>query len=468
MKDKYKTKGQLIRELEELRKKLEKYEGKTEDPRDEISSDEDERLWPEKKLEVVEKKYRSLLETNLYGIQEIDIYGIITFMNSVQCRILGYSSEELKGKQIWDILAADSDRDDLTEYLTRVAEGEYTTFGWTGNFVRKDETIIELHIDWRKREDNQGRVTGFVSVINDILEYEKPEVSKISGEAVAEVISTGMQEENLQNKEKQPQSQEEMQQCIENLKLPEDEKIKEDKDFSTFLKLDEIQELLETIHQEFENHKKVRDNKNKVIDRIYKILIEHLKTYDKLQVADMEKATQDKPDLKGDESDIQDAILKKLDALEESFHSRFKHDEHKNKIIDKLHGDLQDYKNDFLKKYLNTMVMDVIQLIDNHRKLVSYYDTDNPSENDPVKLLGLLKSVPTDLEDLFFRHGVRPFTCEGEEFDPTKQRVLKVLNTNDKEKDKKVAESLRPGYEWDGKVIRPEMVAAYVFEQSEN
>ncbi len=47
--------------------------------------------------EIVER-YQALIETNLYGIQEIDIYGNITFMNSVQYQILGYEEGELKGK----------------------------------------------------------------------------------------------------------------------------------------------------------------------------------------------------------------------------------------------------------------------------------------------------------------------------------------------------------------------------------
>ena len=47
--------------------------------------------------------------------------------------------------------------------------------------------------------------------------------------------------------------------------------------------------------------------------------------------------------------------------------------------------------------------------------------------------------------------------------DSSRQRILNKIETDDPEKDKTVAERLRPGYEWDGKIIRPEMVSAYIY-----
>ncbi|MDM8539144.1 nucleotide exchange factor GrpE, partial [Desulfobacterales bacterium HSG17] len=98
---------------------------------------------------------------------------------------------------------------------------------------------------------------------------------------------------------------------------------------------------------------------------------------------------------------------------------------------------------------------------DSIRKLSQFYNAQNPSKNDPEKLLNLLKNIPSDLEDICSRQGITPFIGEGIDFDPTRQRVLKKIETQEKEKDKKVAESIHPGYEWDGDMIRPEMVAVY-------
>ncbi|OQX21278.1 MAG: nucleotide exchange factor GrpE [Desulfobacteraceae bacterium IS3] len=157
-------------------------------------------------------------------------------------------------------------------------------------------------------------------------------------------------------------------------------------------------------------------------------------------------------------------IQEQMIHLENEFQSKLKYDAHKEKMIDKLHKELQEYKSDMLKKYLRSIVMDIIQMIDNIRKLTNHYHTQDASGNDPEKLLKLLESIPSDLEDLFYRQGVNPFTCDGNIFDASRQRILRTYDTSDKSKDKTVAESLRPGYEWEGKVIRPEMVAVYVYK----
>ncbi|HAO22581.1 MAG TPA: nucleotide exchange factor GrpE [Desulfobacteraceae bacterium] len=157
-------------------------------------------------------------------------------------------------------------------------------------------------------------------------------------------------------------------------------------------------------------------------------------------------------------------VEKKTEHLDKEFQGKLKYDAHKDKIIDNLHQDLQAYKDDLLKKYLKNFVMDIIYVIDNIRRLTSHYASLPLSEKDPIKLLSLMESIPSDLEDIFSRQGIRTFTCDNNIFDPRRQRMLKKAETNDPSKDKTVAESLRPGYEWDEQIIRPEMVAVYVYQ----
>lgn len=156
-----------------------------------------------------------------------------------------------------------------------------------------------------------------------------------------------------------------------------------------------------------------------------------------------------------------DDIQSQLNIIQQEFSQKIKFDAHKNKIIDNLHQELQEYKNDILKKFLKSIIMDIIQFTDSIRKLSNFYNTQTPSENDPEKLLNLLKNIPSDLEDICSRQGIVSFKSDGTDFDPTRQRVLKKIETHDKEKNKKVAETIHPGYEWDGIMIRPEMVAVY-------
>ena len=53
-------------------------------------------------------------------------------------------------------------------------------------------------------------------------------------------------------------------------------------------------------------------------------------------------------------------------------------------------------------------------------------------------------------------------------FNPSQQKAVKVLNIDDKSKDKTIAQSLHSGYEWDGKVLRKEMVEVYVYKADSN
>ena len=153
-----------------------------------------------------------------------------------------------------------------------------------------------------------------------------------------------------------------------------------------------------------------------------------------------------------------------VEGLRRDFEFKLKNDAQKNKIIDGLHTELQAYKNDIVKSHLRSLVMDVIQFIDNTRKLTQHYATLGPAEVDPVKLLNLLNGIPSELEDLLNRQGVSPFTCEERTFDPSRQRAMKRIPTPEADQDKTVAETLHPGYEWDGQIIRPEMVKVHVFQ----
>ncbi len=159
-----------------------------------------------------------------------------------------------------------------------------------------------------------------------------------------------------------------------------------------------------------------------------------------------------------------DTISFQIDSLQNEFSKKLKNDIFKEKLIDSLHQELQSYKSGLIRKHVQSMVVDVIKIIDDIRKLTDYYHSLKPEDLEPVKLLQLLKRIPGDLEDIFFYQGVKPFTCSGNEFDAARQRVLKRVITTDASLDNKVAKSLKPGYEWGDKVIRPEIVAVYLYQ----
>jgi len=158
-----------------------------------------------------------------------------------------------------------------------------------------------------------------------------------------------------------------------------------------------------------------------------------------------------------------EALQSQMAQLQDEFSGKIKYDEHKDEIIDKLHQELQEYKQDIVKKHILSIVLDVVKVADDIRKWITYFRSLDVSQRDPVKLFRYLEAIPSDLEDIFYWQGVKPYINQEGAFDPAKQRAMKKIDTDDVSKDKTIAKSLRPGYEWEGKVIRQEMVAVYVY-----
>jgi len=159
-----------------------------------------------------------------------------------------------------------------------------------------------------------------------------------------------------------------------------------------------------------------------------------------------------------------EGIKLQIESLAQAFDTKLKYDDHKNKIIDELHQTLQQHREGLLKKYLHRIVMDVIKIVDDMRKITTHYNQQPEGDETSVKLLKYIENIASDLEDMFSWEGVAPFICDGDAVDPARQRILNKVPTDDATKDKTIAERLRPGYEWDGKIIRPEMVSVYIYQ----
>jgi PAS domain S-box-containing protein len=137
-----------------------------------------ERKQAEEALRESEHRYRTLVEANPYGIQEINTSGIITYTNPAYQKMLDYTEQELLGKSILDLLEPESRRDELRDYLSiLVKEQPQPTIYYQKNRT-KNGRIIDMVVDWNYNRDNEGRVVGFTSVITDITERKKTEEEK--------------------------------------------------------------------------------------------------------------------------------------------------------------------------------------------------------------------------------------------------------------------------------------------------
>ncbi len=165
-------------------------------------------------------------------------------------------------------------------------------------------------------------------------------------------------------------------------------------------------------------------------------------------------------------------ILSKLEELkaqmakmQASFDGKMRYDESKQQVIDRQHNELERYRQEESAKLSKAIMMDMICEIDSAEKNEKFYESTECTEENFLKLKKLVLRVSEDLRDLLERHDVFAYRSNpGDMFDAKRQRVLKTVPTGDQSLNRIIQESIRWGFEREGKVIRPEQVAVYSYD----
>lgn len=170
----------------------------------------------------------------------------------------------------------------------------------------------------------------------------------------------------------------------------------------------------------------------------------------------------------GDSSVDLAQILAKLEALvaaiadlQQGFDAKIKYDAVKERMVDSLHKELQTWRDDLHFKLLRPIFSDLIGMHDDIGSLLRHDDAEAPA-GDSASLRRNLASFQGTLEEILERNGVTCFTEESEVFIPQRQRATKTIETTDPGKDTKIAQRLRKGFVYGGRVLRPELV--YIFK----
>ena len=152
----------------------------------------------------------------------------------------------------------------------------------------------------------------------------------------------------------------------------------------------------------------------------------------------------------------------KLDGLQAQFDREVRAESAREKIIDRLHAELQDYKNGLLLGILRPVFVDLIQLHDDIGKMV---DATESVDGEVARLVSVMQGFQQGVVDILYRQGVEPYHVEDDVFDPRRQRAITTLTTDHAELNKRVATRHRPGFMAADKLIRPEVVTVYAFKK---
>ena len=130
--------------------------------------------------------------------------------------------------------------------------------------------------------------------------------------------------------------------------------------------------------------------------------------------------------------------------------------------IDKLHSELQYYKDDQASKVINQVMKSVIKV---RKDMLRRMGSGNWAEMTVSDLQREYSYVLDDLTDLLEQQNIDPYeTAPGQPFDPAIHQVHKLESTPDPALDKTIARSFSEGYTKGEKILIVERVIVYQYK----
>jgi molecular chaperone GrpE len=200
----------------------------------------------------------------------------------------------------------------------------------------------------------------------------------------------------------------------------------------------------------------------------------------------------------GVEQDIQ-SLLTDMHLLRKDIQAKMDYDESKQRLIESMHKELQEYREGLHFRILKPILLDLISLYDDMGKLIesSSHQVDSFSTRvfhhlflfrvivydeqlqNPMDLpvvdsssgthsIYHLKLFQESIEEILQRYDVTSFTVESETFVASKQRILRAVPTDNPELDKKVARSAQKGFEYGQRLLRPELIEVYKYTRPDS
>jgi len=160
----------------------------------------------------------------------------------------------------------------------------------------------------------------------------------------------------------------------------------------------------------------------------------------------------------------EEQLIQLVNEQNKMFKTRLLHDEQKEGLIDKMHDELQVLRSNLYKNLMRPILIDVLQIRDNVRRMETDLYKKYPDGLIPIKTFS---DYSFELADLLEDHDVEIFDEKpGTPFIPIKQKVINRLATSDKNLSGIIVRSVSSGYMYNGQVISPQKVEVYYFNES--
>ncbi len=132
-----------------------------------------ERKQAETTLRQSEEKFRTLVNTAPFGIQLTDLEGRIVYSNPAHHQIQGCEPNQLIGMYLWDLTANDSHREKNRGYYQHIISKKPEPSIYFSRDRTRDGREIDVQINWNYIRNEKDKVTGIISIIEDITERKQ-------------------------------------------------------------------------------------------------------------------------------------------------------------------------------------------------------------------------------------------------------------------------------------------------------
>lgn len=128
----------------------------------------------ERDLAASEARYRNLVEVAPYSIQEIDTEANIRYANPASAAILSYTQEQLRTMNVADLMPHEH-RETFLAFIQDLCEQQPPPEPLDNENITGDGRRIQVRVNWNYLHDAAGKVSGFVSISDDVTDVRRAE-----------------------------------------------------------------------------------------------------------------------------------------------------------------------------------------------------------------------------------------------------------------------------------------------------
>ena len=178
--------------------------------------------------------------------------------------------------------------------------------------------------------------------------------------------------------------------------------------------------------------------------------------------------TETKPEAKNNENsekmfEEMKALNEKIANLNDMFLKKIQSMEFEKNVVNDLHKELQGYKDDLYFKLIKPTLMDLIDMKNSFKRGI-----ENFSQKTEAEKINFLETFIFEIDTILEKNDIEIYETDitnEQNFNVKKQKIIEKIETDKKENHGKVFKVKSNGYIYKGKVISPEKVEVYVYNE---